>query len=403
MSTAPTGSTLARTRFPALDAVRALGAAMVVATHVAFRTGRIVHGPFSGTLARMDIGVALFFVLSGFLLFRPHVVAALTGAPAPATGRYLWRRALRILPAYWVVVVAAMLLLDQNTGHRRPVDWLSSLTLTQVYVLGHGRAGLTQTWSLCTEAAFYLALPLLARLALSGARRGSLGRTWALVAGLAVVPVLWQVVLTGLGWVDARTGGQWLPGYLGWFAAGMALAAVQVRLAVGPVSEDSPLRRLEELAQAPGVCWAGAVAVLAVAASPVAGPRSLTGLASTSDGIVKGLLYGAFAALVVLPLVLGRQDEGQVRAVLASRVLRRLGTTSYGVFLWHLLVLELAAPHLQDRLFTGSWLLVFAVVWGVSLVLAELSYRLVEAPAMRLGSRAASVDQRTASAVRQSA
>ena len=53
-------------------------------------------------------------MLSGFLLFRPWALNAATGRPRPRTGRYLWRRALRILPAYWVAVVVCLLVLPQN-------------------------------------------------------------------------------------------------------------------------------------------------------------------------------------------------------------------------------------------------------------------------------------------------
>ena len=65
--------------FPLLEGYRALAAALVVATHAGFQTAASLRGPWAGTLARMDFGVALFFVLSGFLLFRPHAAAHLIG------------------------------------------------------------------------------------------------------------------------------------------------------------------------------------------------------------------------------------------------------------------------------------------------------------------------------------
>ena len=87
-------------RLPALDALRAVGAAAVIGTHVGFSTGAISRFEWGGLLARLDVGVAIFFVLSGFLLFRPFAAAVATGADRPSVRRYLWRRALRILPAY---------------------------------------------------------------------------------------------------------------------------------------------------------------------------------------------------------------------------------------------------------------------------------------------------------------
>ena len=66
--------------------MRALAAYGVLATHAGFNTGRSLDaGPFAPLLARLDFGVTVFFLLSGFLLYRPFALAALTGRPAPAT------------------------------------------------------------------------------------------------------------------------------------------------------------------------------------------------------------------------------------------------------------------------------------------------------------------------------
>src|SRR5688572_813902 len=95
--TAATATAVGRrdaSRFPQLDAVRGLAATAVVATHVAFQTGRYASGPFDGVLARLDFGVTLFFLLSGFLLFRPWLIARADDSGPPAAAGYLWRRAL---------------------------------------------------------------------------------------------------------------------------------------------------------------------------------------------------------------------------------------------------------------------------------------------------------------------
>ena len=61
--------------FPTLNAVRGIGALMVLTTHAAFNTGQILRGWPGAVLARLDFGVPLFFVLSGFLLSRPFFLA----------------------------------------------------------------------------------------------------------------------------------------------------------------------------------------------------------------------------------------------------------------------------------------------------------------------------------------
>ncbi|MCW2670978.1 MAG: acyltransferase, partial [Frankiales bacterium] len=63
------------------------------------------------------------------------------------------------------------------------------------------------------------------------------------------------------------------------------------------------------------------------------------------------------------------------------------GEISYGIFLWHLLVLETVVRVLDLKLFTGSWLVVFSISWIASVGVASLSYVLVERPALRLKDR----------------
>ncbi|MGZ5405004.1 MAG: acyltransferase family protein, partial [Nocardioides sp.] len=100
--------------FPVLDSLRALAAIAVLTTHVAFWAGSYVHPVWGTALARLDVGVAIFFVLSGFLLSRPWLDRYHAGLPSPSSGRYLWKRALRLLPVYVVTVVAALALLPAN-------------------------------------------------------------------------------------------------------------------------------------------------------------------------------------------------------------------------------------------------------------------------------------------------
>src|SRR3954471_10836988 len=85
--------------YPTLDGLRLLAATAVVITHTGFATGHYTSDAFGGLLARLEIGVPVFFVLSGFLLTRPYVLAGVHGIAGPRTRAYLWRRTLRILPA----------------------------------------------------------------------------------------------------------------------------------------------------------------------------------------------------------------------------------------------------------------------------------------------------------------
>ncbi len=135
----------------------------VVLTHVAFQTGTS-GGVVGRLLHRFDLAVAVFFALSGFLLWRGHAAAARRLRHRPATGHYLRSRLVRIMPGYLFAVVVILTLLPE-ANHASPTVWLANLTLTQVYVPLTLTAGLTQMWSLSVEVSFYLALPILAALA----------------------------------------------------------------------------------------------------------------------------------------------------------------------------------------------------------------------------------------------
>ena len=91
-------------RFPLFDSLRGLAALAIVLTHVGLGSGANYNAAYGVLLARLDIGVTLFFVLSGFLLYRPFVAARLENRPAPRLRDYARRRVLRIVPAYWLAL-----------------------------------------------------------------------------------------------------------------------------------------------------------------------------------------------------------------------------------------------------------------------------------------------------------
>ena len=108
-------------------------------------------------LARqLQFGVALFFLISGFLLYRPFVAARLRGEPMPFVGAYAWRRFLRIVPAYWVALTATALLLKPEVFDHA----VRFYAFGQVYSFEHALGGLAVAWSLCVEVSFYVTLPL---------------------------------------------------------------------------------------------------------------------------------------------------------------------------------------------------------------------------------------------------
>lgn len=380
----PTGEAATRppdsaeaTRFPALDGVRAIAVLAVIGTHSAFWTGRYNRGTGAGLLTRLDCGVAVFFALSGFLLYRPWLLRAAGGRPV-RTATYAWRRALRILPMYWLTVVLAMLLVPAN-AHATAADWLRQFGLVQIYRFGWLRGGLTQTWSLCTEVAFYAVLPLLGSAAAWTGRRAGWNARGQLLgcAALAAASIVWIALTAGTLWANLNAAALWLPTYLSWFAAGMALAVIVVDV------ERDPARwpRLRSVASSPGACWTLALALFLVVGTPVGGPRGIS-LAAAGTTTARELIYAAIAALIMLPCVLGASRGPQV--LLANRPMRYLGRISYSMFLLHLMILEAVMSLLGNHLFSGSAAQVFLLTTALSVAASALAYRLVEHPVMRL-------------------
>ena len=380
--------------FPLLDGYRAIAAFMVLTTHVAFNTGEILTPVIGPVLGRMDFGVTLFFLLSGFLLYRPWARAAMVDRSGPPLGGYALRRAARILPAYWVMVAFTLLLLPEI----QPVRWQAwpvHLGMLHIYVPGFTLEGLTQTWSLATEIAFYAVLPLLAWIAGRGGRGNPDASARYQLAVLAIVIALAWIftvmrVSGGLG--TSLLSAYWLPGFLDWFALGMAAAVIQVRLSMP--SAPAWMLSLRQIASATGWCLLIAAALAVIAATPIAGPLTFDP-AEPNSLVIKHLLYGVIAAFLLLPGFLGIgdiSDPGHVRSsiwgrMLASPVAVYLGTISYGVFLWHLVLLRFIQNALGLQVFAGGFWIVWPLVVLASIAFASASWFVLERPVLNWAHR----------------
>ncbi|AHH22180.1 putative acyltransferase [Nocardia nova SH22a] len=368
----PVGSAVPGVRrfVPALEGMRGLAALGVVLTHVAFQTGAAGTPVIGRVWERFDMAVALFFGLSGFLLWRPHAAAARGLGTAPPAGRYLLHRAARILPAYWVVVCAALILLPsaaQSAGLR---VWVANLALLQVFVPLTLTDGLTQMWSLSVEMAFYLVLPLLA-LALVWLR-GSAARWRA--------PVLTALGLLCLSWnflpvptPDAIHADNWLPGYLPWFAAGMLLAELAEILGAAAVSPG-----WQRWLGNRWLMWPIAVVAFALSATDLAGPAGLQ-RGEPWQYMMKMALGALIGFGLLAPLILGTARHRW----LESRLALTIGRWSYGIFIWHLVVLAMMFPIFGFIPFNGGFVHILLLTVGFTLPLAAASYALIEEPVRR--------------------
>lgn len=351
-------------RFDLIDLVRGAAAALVLLSHVAFWTGtsRVdVAGPL---LARGDSGVAVFFAVSAFLLLRPH----LEGRPQPLR-TYAVRRLARIMPAYLLALVAVVAVAawrpDQTGGIGGIGKVLAHLVLAQGYT-DDTYQSFTQTWSLTTEATFYLLVP-------------GVG-PWLNRLGDRTVPALGCIALGGLA-VQAWAApshpvlASSVLGHAAWFAAGALLALASAGRLRGKVA-----RLLSVLISAPGLTLATAGAAYLIVSSPLGGPTGLRA-PTTGEAGFKELAYTLIALLVLAAAITPVPGEAMA-AIERSAFRRHAGQVSYGVFLWHVLVLQVLYVATGRALFSGGFVAVLVATVAITLMMAWASWTLIESPVL---------------------
>jgi peptidoglycan/LPS O-acetylase OafA/YrhL len=382
--------------FPCFDGLRAIAVMSAIVGHVGFVSGaefskRSWYAPL---VARPEVGPVIFFMISGFLLYRAFCAAAFAGVAPIGPRRFFRRRALRIVPAYWIALTGTLLMHHATTmrtgldgGFRgfTAVQLLSIYSLTQIYSQHWFYGGMSQSWTLAVEISFYVLLPAYALLMRRlGAGRAPNARLRLELSGtfvLVLVSVAWRA-LVFYGGVLPVISQHWLPGYLDIFGFGMALAAVHA----WTTHTGSHIAALEWLGRRADLCLAAAVGCFLVVALSLDLPRGLIEITG-GRAYARDVLLGLIAAFVVIPAAFGPQDESFFRRFLQWRPVAYLGLVSYGVYLWHNDSLEQAREWAGFPLFHGSFamLLTIAVAWAI--LVASVSYFVVELPILRFKDR----------------
>jgi peptidoglycan/LPS O-acetylase OafA/YrhL len=370
--------------------LRAVAAAMVFFHHVGFLTGATFDTRIGAVLARLDVGVPVFFAISGFLLFRPYAAALLDGEPFADRATFLWKRFWRIYPAYWVALFAVIAVVGISSEiSNLPLHIL----LLQIYSGEVFFGGIPQAWSLAVEVSFYLLLPF----GVIPLRRLLAGHTVSqravlllgVAAGLVAFSVLWRMAVMGFDWPIRMV--LWLPGTIDYFAMGIGLAVVHVWAERREVARP--------LAAALGrhdlLWWLLAGGILLFAAHELDLARGLD-QAPWHNEIYRQACYALIGLTLLIPAVFGPPERGIVRRVLRFRPLALLGMVSYSFYLYHLVVIEQYLDWTnklspsgfldwsQTSLLSWEMLEITVVTFAIATTVAVAGYWLVEKPSQRV-------------------
>jgi peptidoglycan/LPS O-acetylase OafA/YrhL len=328
----------------------------------------------------LDLSVAIFFAISGFLLYRPYVNAQLHGHGGPGALRFYRRRFWRIVPAYWVALTVLSLF---PGDHATFSDWPKYYLFLQVYSPPVPSEGLFQAWSLAVEVAFYLLLPLLALLVgRAFSKLGPRRRVQAelvLLAALSLASALCEyVVIEG----NASPLLQGVPRYFFWFAVGMAMAVLSAGRGAVTVPGTA------YLARRPGSAWAAALVVFVVLGFITGQPADGSSF-GTGRELTKWVAGGILGMLILAPAVLRAPAVRSTPSrVLSTRLAMWLGLISYGIFLWQMgpitwlederdtSLAAIQAPILRFAIYS-------VISLAVTIPLAAASYYLLEKPLLR--------------------
>lgn len=378
----PVGVALSTQYLPELESLRGLAALMVLAFHydamlLRFASPRAGEWctPFYAFVRGGHSGVNLFFVLSAFLLSLPFLASG-SGGPPVSLRRYARRRALRILPLYYVmVVIGAVATASALADLWRGLPYL--LFLNGFDLAAPIKPYSNVWWSLATEAQFYLFLPLVP-LALRS-RRGRFVGVAALI-GYGVAWILYErrAILTPSTFSGSMTLSLSLFARGPIFLCGIGAAALYRRY-------GTDWRRWA--AMQPWLRSGGGdlllVAVLAALAYYLRwltfiGPGRYHAPPDHAWQALGGVLWGALVLLLlVAPL--------HLKPLLHNRIWTSLGVLSYSLYVLHVPVLSGLNGGLQS-LGIGRWAgpwraaVVGAVATVVVVSLSAATYRWIERP-----------------------
>lgn len=360
-----------------LDGLRGIAIIMVLLTHCfLFNPTGIITGLLYSAIRPMWLGVDLFFVLSGFLITR---ILLNSKGSSDYYRSFYWRRALRILPAYYTVLFFVLWIyptfnsqLGQASLQREiPFLMLQMQNWSLVFNGWPEWTGISHFWSLSVEEQFYLVWPLLVA-KLSGRK---LARLCTI---LFVMSLLGRFILIGVRsdwWVLYATTVTHMDGLV---------AGAWVAVVTSGNTKFSP-------AYIRNVMWIGVVAALGLTLLSI-GYRSVS--IQSTFGMSLAITFASISSAALVLHIQQASLPPALSHLLCSPTLTWFGKYSYGIYLIHAVIIAQIGAWI--RLVTAPWLstspntqilLAGTLVVTVTCATAWAMYHLIERPLMEIGHR----------------
>ncbi len=392
-----------------LDGIRAIACMMVIWFHINLltREQHFWHQSYkplvSSIMLSGDTGVTLFFILSGILLFMPYAKALLYDRSWPDFKQFYMRRAMRILPGYYLSLFLLVTL--QQPEYLRPDHW-KRLLLFVVFLMDFSRSTFQLIngpyWTLAVEWQFYMLLPLIAFGFRAVVRRFDAAYRLPAIIGCLMMLIAWGLFSRYMG-SRILTGHLHIPapqlvvkiyvaltyGILGKFledfAVGMLVSLIYIYF-----TQEGKVHQIKKIS---GLLWGGGILLLIFMAMRHYAVdfqhnwRTLVYLFQSSDWLNQlgfSLAYGA----MILAILFG---PASLRAFFEWTPLRWIGVLSYGLYIWHLPFLNVFDAQMGSTLHLFhpyiSYNLYFVWVALIVTPFCFLFYKFVELPGMRLSDR----------------
>jgi peptidoglycan/LPS O-acetylase OafA/YrhL len=386
-----------KSRLAGADGLRAIACLLVVWHHTAQKLNPEGASPIVQALhflgMRGEVGVSLFFVLSGCLLSMPFWLSFVQKREFPSIRRYAANRAARIAPAFWLnlilCTILAVTVFDLEFSWQRLVSAMFFVNSYNYETFFPAELN-GPLWSIGLEVSCYLLLPIVLFFLIKVARS-----TTQAIAGLGVTilslqllnPLFIQLFMTDneqKGWEFGMVGGAklWLPYWnIGSFFSQFLIGSLAALVIVHLRAKQMPTKRVYDF--------------LFVISSSLAVALVISRLTpGAPDAFTQQPYVSPFFALLMAAALVFASQSVYVAGFLDNRLFAWLAKLSFGIYLWHVVVIEVIARQfvpgygyagLTD---VGQWVSLSALVLLVSIAIAAASWKWFEAPILSAVRRA---------------